>query len=109
MNSKIRTSVEEDTTERKHEYQYISFNITDCDGTCFQKMGLKLYFHVTVLIYFASTTATSVSKTNKIASNNNTKSDNPNENEPHLTNSQAIVCYDYTGQVPAISYPLAPE
>ena len=77
--------------------------------TLFQKMRLKLYFHVTFLLYFASTTAASVSKTNKKASNKNTKSDNPNENEPHLTNSQAIVCYDYTGQVPGISYPLAPE
>ena len=77
--------------------------------TLFQKMRLKLYFHVTFLLYFASTAAVSVSKTNKIASNKNTKSENPNENEPHLTNSQAIVCYDYTGQVPAISYPLAPE
>ena len=65
-------------------------------------MGTKLYSHVIFLIYFAST-ADSVSQAKKIVSNRNTKSVNSNESQPHLASNQAIVCYDYTGQVFLIS------
>ena len=66
-------------------------------------MGKKLYFHVIFLICFAST-ADSVSQAKKIVSNGNINSVNPNESQPSLAINQAIVCYDYTGQVFLISF-----
>ena len=57
------------------------------------KMRMKLHFQVFFLVYFSSTVAHSQGK--KKAGDGNAKSVNLNE----VANSQAIVCYDYTGQV----------
>ena len=115
INMKIERRNKEKQQNIRHPPCLASYYFNQCNPTrnlnlqplnifklFFRKMGNKLYFHVFFFIYFAST-ADSVSQAKKIVSNGNTKSVNSNESQPHLASNQAIVCYDYTGQVFLIS------